>query len=87
MHVHDGVPIDMLAKKYKFNASHIKRKIKVYMIHGEAPFTGEQEKRIYTKEEKLKAIKMVLSGEKSGRQMATEIETHDSNTKSLVFYC
>ena len=80
MYVDNGVPTDVIAKKYKLDASHLKHKIKVYMIHGESPFTDEQEKRIYTREEKLKAIKTVLSGEKSGRQMAAEIGTPDSDT-------
>lgn len=80
MYVDDGVPVAVLAKKYKFNPSHLKHKINVYLIHGEAPFTDEQEKRVYTREEKLKAIKTVLNGEKSGRQMAAEIGTPDSDT-------
>ena len=80
MYVDNDIPANVIANKYKLNVSHLKHKIKVYMIHGEAPFTDEQEKRIYTREEKLKAIKTVLSGEKSGRQMAAEIGTPDSDT-------
>lgn len=80
MHVDDGVPMTKLAEKYNFNVSRLKHKVKVYMIHGEKPFTDEQEKRIYTREEKLRAIKIVLSGEKSGRQMAAELGTPDDQT-------
>ena len=80
MHVDDGIPMTTLAEKYHFNVSHLKHKVKVYLIHGESPFTDEQEKRIYTREEKLKAIQIVLRGEKSGRQVAAELGTPDSDT-------
>ena len=80
MHVHDGVPMTKLASKYKFDVSKLKYKIKVYLLHGEAPFTDEQEKRIYTREEKLKAIQTVLKGEKSGRQVALELAIPNADT-------
>ena len=80
LYVDDGVPMTKLAEKYHFNVSNLKHKVNVYMIHGEKPFTDEQEKRIYTREEKLRAIKIVLSGQKSARQVAAEIGTPDSDT-------
>lgn len=80
MHVEDGVPMSKLADKYKFDVSKLKYKVKVYLLHGEGPFTDEQEKRVYTREEKLKAIKSVLSGEKSGRQVALELAIPNSDT-------
>ena len=80
MYVYDNIPMAYLAKKYKFNVSNLKHKIKVYELHGEAPFTDDQEKRIYTREEKLKAINQVLSGEKSARQLAAELGTPDAST-------
>lgn len=80
MYVEDNVSMTYLAKKYNFNVSHIKHKIKIYQIHGEAPFTDEQEKRIYTREEKLKAINQVLTGEKSARQLSAELGTPDAST-------
>ena len=40
-------------------------------MHGEKPFL-EQDKRIYTREEKLEAIKIVMSNQKSARQLALE---------------
>ena len=73
MHVNDGIPMTTLAKKYKFDVSKLKYKVKVYLLHGESLFTDEQEKRIYTREEKLRAIQTVLSGEKSARQLALEL--------------
>ena len=45
-----------LAAKHRFDVSKLKYKVKVYLLHGEAPFADEQEKRVYTREEKLKAI-------------------------------
>ena len=80
MYVKDGIPMTKLAEKYKFSVSHLKHKVNLYQLHGETPFTDEQAKRVYTREEKLKAIKTVLSGEKSGRQMAAELGIPDSDT-------
>lgn len=82
MHVNDGVPATVLAKKYKLDLSKIKYRAKVYCLHGEAPFTDEQENRVYTREEKLEAIKTVLSGEKSGRQVALELAIPNPTTVS-----
>lgn len=73
LHVNDGVPMTKLAEQYNLDLSKLKYKVKVYLLHGESPFTDEQEKRVYTREEKLKAIKAILSGEKSGRQVALEL--------------
>ena len=73
LYVDYGVPMVDIAKEYNLDISKLKFKVKVYQLHGEAPFTDEQEKRIYTREEKLKAIQTVLKGEKSGRQVAVEM--------------
>ena len=80
LYVDDGVPMTKLAKKYKFNVSNLKHKIRLYEIHGEKPFTDEQGERIYTREEKLEAIKAVMSGQKSSRQVAAEVGTPDPDT-------
>lgn len=50
LYIDDGVPMTTLAEKYHFDVSKLKYKVKVYQIHGEGPFTDEQEKRIYTRE-------------------------------------
>ena len=73
LHVDHGVPMTKLAEQYNLDLSKLKYKVKVYLKFGESPFTDEQEKRIYTREEKLNAIKTILSGEKSGRQVALEL--------------
>lgn len=80
MHIDNDVPMKKLAEKYKFDISKLKYKVKLYLIHGEFPFTDEQEKRIYTREEKLKAIQTVLKGEKSGRQVALELAIPNADT-------
>ena len=80
LHVVDGVPMTKLAAKYRFDVSKLKYKVKVYLLHGESPFTDEQEKRVYTREEKLKAIQTVLRGEKSGRQVALELAIPNADT-------
>ena len=68
----DGIPMTMLSKKYHVDIAKIKYRTKLYKLHGEKPFSDEQEKRIYSREEKLEVIKTVLSGKKSGRQVALE---------------
>lgn len=80
MYVDDGMPMTKIANKHKLDVSKLKYKVKVYLMYGEAPFTDEQEKRIYTREEKLKAISVVLSGEKSGRQVALELGIPNADT-------
>jgi transposase-like protein len=70
----------MLVKKYKLDASKLKYRIKLYQIHGEVPFTDDQEKRIYTREKKLKAIQTVLSGQKSARQVGIELGAPHADT-------
>ena len=71
-HLDKGVPMTLLAEKYKVDLAKIKYRTKLYLMHGEKPFTDEQESRVYTREEKLEVIKIVLSGQKSGRQIALE---------------
>lgn len=62
-----------LSKKYHMDIGKIKYRINLYQMHGELPFSDDYEKRIYTREEKLNAIKIVLSGKKSGRQVSLEM--------------
>lgn len=80
MHVDDGVPMTHIAAKYKIDLSKLKYKVKVYRIHGETPFTDKQQDRVYTREEKLKAIHQVLSGTRSGRQIALEMGIPNADT-------
>lgn len=44
LHVNDGVPMTKLAEQYNLDLSKLKYKVKVYLLHGESPFTDEQEK-------------------------------------------
>ncbi|MFA5421881.1 MAG: hypothetical protein WC344_03715 [Bacilli bacterium] len=70
-YLNDQAAMTKLAKKYEYDLAKIKYLIKLYQMHGEAPFT-EQDKRVYTREEKLEAIKIVMAGLKSARQLALE---------------
>ena len=80
IHLNQGVPATKLAEKYHFDISKFKYRLRLYELHGEGPFTDEQEKRVYTREEKLKAIQIVLSGEKSGRQVGIEMGIPHADT-------
>jgi len=71
-HLDVGVPMTKLATKHKVDLSKIKYLVKLYLLHGEEPFTDRHANRVYTRDEKLEAIKSVLSGEKSSRQIALE---------------
>ena len=79
-HVEKDIPMTVLLKKYKIDSAKLKYKIKLYQIHGGYPFSDAYEKRIYTREEKLKAIQSVLKGEKSGRQVGLELGVPGADT-------
>ena len=59
----DKVSTLKLSKKYGYDHSKIKYMIKLYEMHGEAPFDERQASRVYTREQKLIAMKEVLSRE------------------------
>ena len=80
MYIDSGIPMTVIAGKYHLDISKLKYRVKLYQVHGEVPFTDDQEKRIYTREEKLKAIQTVLSGEKSARQVGIELGTPHADT-------
>ena len=67
----EQVPMTKLVKKYNYDLAKLKYLVKLYQMHGKKPFL-EQDKRIYTREEKLEAIKIVMSNQKSARQLALE---------------
>ena len=73
MYLEDGVPMSKIVKQFNIDLSKLKYNVKLYSLHGETPFTDEQVNRVYTREEKLKAIQTVLNGEKSARQIAFEL--------------
>ena len=67
----EQVPMTKLVKKYNYDLAKLKYLVKLYQMHGKKPFL-EQDKRIYNREEKLEAIKIVMSNQKSARQLALE---------------
>lgn len=71
--------ITRIAEKRNVDPGKLKYLVKLYEIHGEAPFSDIQENRVYTREEKLKAIEEYLSGTKSGRQIALELGSPSSD--------
>ena len=62
-----------LCRKYKVDASKVKYRVNLYLLYGDKPFTDEQANRVYTREEKLKAIHLVLDKKKSSRQVGLEM--------------
>ncbi len=69
----DKEPMMNLCKKYKVDCGKIKYRVNLYLLWGEKPFTDEQERRVYSREEKLKAIHLVLDKKKSARQVGLEM--------------
>ena len=76
----DKETVTNLVKKYKIDKSHLLYFIKLYEAHGEKPFTDEQEKRVYKREEKLKAIEEFKKGLKSCRTIGVELAIPNPHT-------
>lgn len=68
-----------LVKKYGFDKTNLLYCIKLYERYGEIPFSDEQSKRVYSREEKLKAINEVKNG-KSCRVVGLEIGVPNPHT-------
>ena len=79
-YVDDKASVTYLVKKYQIDKAKLLYFIHLYEKHGETPFTDEQEKRIYTREEKLKAIEDVKSGRKSCRTVGVELGCPNPHT-------
>ena len=79
-YLEDKISAVKLSKKYAYDLGKIKYMIKLYEMHGRAPFDERQASRIYTREEKLNAIKSVLSKEKSTREVALELAIPNPHT-------
>ena len=56
-----------------YDKTKLKYYIQLYQLHGKRPFSDEQEKRVYTREEKLNVIQQVMRKEKSSRLVALEL--------------
>lgn len=75
-----------LSKKYQMDIGKIKYRVNLYQMHGELPFSDEYEKRIYTREEKINAIKIVLSGQKCQLRLQAEGLSTLNNLISLLIF-
>jgi len=61
-----------LCEKHNVTKDKVQYNYKLYKMWGEKPFLEDGGDRKYSREEKLKAIKIVLNKEKSARQVALE---------------
>jgi len=77
----DKLSITSLAKKHDIDIAKLKYAIRLFEAHGEEPFTDKQQDRIYTREEKIKAIEDVINKKKSCRQVGIE---HGLTDPSIV---
>ena len=77
MHVHENVPISEIGRKYGFNASNFKYYVNLYLMYGEKAFIKTEQRRKYSREMKLNAIKEVETNNKSCRQVALELMLTD----------
>ena len=74
-HIEEGIPLYEISKKYNYEISNVKYQCSLYQRHGEKAFSNE--KRSYTREEKLKAIRRHEEGT-SIRQIALDIGLPDA---------
>ena len=80
LYLDNKMPMTQLCKTYDVDLSKLKYRVNLYLLYGEKPFTDEQQDRVYTREEKLKAIHEVLDGKKSSRQVALEMAVPNPHT-------
>ena len=76
----DKASVTSLVKKHKIDKAKLLYYIHLYEKWGETPFSDAQERRIYTREEKLKAIEDVKSGLKSCRTVGIELGVPNPHT-------
>jgi len=74
-HLDEGISLNDLSKKYNYSTSIIKYQVQLYVLHGEDIFKDSLD-RTYTREEKLKVIQRVYSGE-AAHAIALEIGMSD----------
>ena len=73
-YVGENQKIEDICREFNnYDRSKLKYYIQLYERHGETPFSDEQAKRVYTREEKLTAIKQVMQNKKSARLVAAEL--------------
>lgn len=77
MHLEDNVPIGEISSKYKFDKTSLKYCCGLYRMYGEKAFIKEEKAKTYTREEKLKAIALVLGDEKTLREVALSMMLSD----------
>ena len=75
IHIHPKNLYDLHNQEYQ---------TKLYLLHGEAPFTDDQEDRIYTREEKLKALLEAKRVTKNGGPIFV---AYVMNEYSIITYC
>jgi transposase-like protein len=90
----EQVPMTKLVKKYSYDLAKLKYLVKLYQMHGEKPFSSRQ-KNLYPRG-KARAIKIVMSNQKSARQLALEkacrvrmmknIKTPINNSECYIFF-
>ena len=80
LYLDDKVSMTKLCRTYNVDAGKIKYRVNLYLLHGEMPFSDEQERRVYSREEKLRAIHCVLDQKKSCRQVGLEMGVPNPHT-------
>ncbi len=62
-----------MARKYNYYVTNIKYQCELYRRYGEQAFINHVTNRTYTREEKLRAIERLLSGEETRRRVALDL--------------
>lgn len=81
LHLFENVTIHDIWIKYGQNDKSLKYCVKLYKRWGEKAFKKENERNLYTREIKLKAIQDVLMDKKSFREVAIELMLNNLSSR------
>ena len=73
LHLIDGLSFDEVSKTYGVDRTTLKYCCNLYQRYGDKAFKVSNERRDYTRKEKLRIIKIIISGEKSYREVALDM--------------
>ena len=82
LHLNDNLPLHTISKERGNNVARLKFCIDLYKKWGEVAFKKKEERRTYTRETKLKAIKDAIVNGRSFRKIAIDLMLTEPNIVS-----
>lgn len=77
LHINEGIPINEIAKTYNIDLGRLKYNISLYKKWGDKAFNKNEQRHLYTRELKLKAIHEILSRSISYREKGIDLMLSD----------